>query len=532
MIPSVNKDRVRLVIKFIETLTIPSGKGKGEKFKLRPWQRNFIKNVYGPMTKNKLRLVRRTVFSAGRKNGKTMLIACLVLVHLVGPESVDNGEIFSAANSMEQASKVFKYATQIIRADPELESLLTVVPSTKTMVNFANGSIYRAVSADAGTNYGENPSFIAYDELAQAKNNALYDALDTSMGARAAEEAMYSEPLFAVISTQSPDPQHILSQIIDDGLSGHDPATYVFLMAVPDDYPDIFDEKCWKLANPALGDFLSLVEMRNFAAKAKRMPSREAAFRNLYLNQRIDSKSPLIPRAEWEGCKTGDQIEPGSDIYLGLDLSGKTDLTALVGVSAGEKSIVRAWFWKPADSIREHETRDRVPYYAWKQAGFIETTPGRAIQYDWVVVQLARILQTYNVLGMAFDKWSMDDFLNACGRIGVDAYVDGKDTARPEALRLVNWGQGYASMSPAVDALEMEILNRTLCHDGHPCLTWNASNAISIGDAAGNRKLDKSKSRFRIDGMVALTMAVGLKSRDKKEVVEPSIYDTRGPIVF
>lgn len=522
-----SSERVRRIIRFTENLIVPSGKGEGEPLKLRPFQKKFIRAVYGPVRneRERRRLVRRAILTLARKNGKSVLIAALALVHLVGPEAVNNGEIYSAANEREQAAIIFKYAAQMVRADPELESFVKVVDSTKTMVCFGNGSVYRALSAEAGTKYGLNPTVVIYDELAQAKNRDLYDALDTSMAAR-------EEPLFIVISTQSNDPEHILSQLIDDGLSGRDPTTVCHLYAVPDDADSeaiYTDQKLWKLANPALGDFRSLSEMKTAAKRAKRMPSFESSFRNLYLNQRVDAKSPLIPRAEWEGCRGDAVIEPGSEIYLGLDLSGKTDLTALLAVSAGEQDIIRPWFWKPEASIREHEDRDRVPYWAWKQAGFLEATPGRAIQYDWVAARLAGIVTEYRVLGMAYDRWSIDDLLNAMGRIGLDAYIDGKEDPRAGALRLVPWGQGFKDMGPAIDAMEVSILERKLVHDGHPVMTWNLSNAVSVSDPAGNRKIDKSKARFRIDGAVALAMALGLKSRDMAKKPQVSIYDSLTP---
>jgi phage terminase large subunit-like protein len=517
--------RVKRIIKFIEQLTTPSGKGAGKQFKLRPFQKKFIQDVYGPTSGDK-RIVRRAILAMGRKNGKSVLIATLALVHLVGPEAVRNGEIYSAANDREQASLIFKYAAQIVRAEPELQAMIKIVDSTKTMLCMMNGSIYRAVSAEAGTKFGLNPTVVIYDELAQARNRDLYDALDTSMAAR-------EEPLFIVISTQSNDPQHILSTLIDDGLSGLDPTTVCHLYAVPEDAEDVFDDqKLWKLANPALGDFRSLSEMKTAAKRAVRMPTFEASFRNLYLNQRINAESPLIPRSEWLACKGEKRIEKGSEVYLGLDLSGKTDLTALVGVSNGQDDVVQAWFWKPQESLVEHEKRDRVPYTVWKSQGYILTTPGRAIQYDWIANMLAGIVSGYKVIGLAFDRWRIDDLLNAMGRIGLDCYVDGKDEARPGALRMVPWGQGYASMTQAVEALEGSVLDRKLSHDGNPVLTWNISNAMTISDPAGGRKLDKSKTRFRIDGAVALAMAIGLKSKDIKEVEGPSIYETRGILTF
>lgn len=533
--------RIADIFRFIQALKVPSGKGEGKRFKLRRFQKDFIRSVYSE--KDGKRIVRRAILSMARKNGKTMLTAALSLVHLIGPERTINGEIYSAANDREQASIVFRYAAQLVRAESDLQQYVKIIDSTKTMLAMGTGSVYRAVSAEAGTKFGLNPTVVIYDELAQSKDRALYDALDTSMAAR-------SEPLFIVISTQSNDPQHILSQLIDDGMRGHDPTTICHLYAVDDEAENVFtNEKLWKNANPALGDFRSLPEMRTAAKRAIRMPTFEASFRNLYLNQRVNAESPLIPRAEWLACK-GDAIIPlGSPIYLGLDLSGKTDLTALVGVSDGEQDRIAAWFWKPQALLIEHEKRDRVPYTVWKAQGFIEATPGNAIQYDWVAARLAQIVKDYRVLGLAFDRWRIADLLAAMSKIGLEAYIDTTkppepsgdaaadarerqkweqlSRARDNALRMVPWGQGYKDMTPAIENLETSVADRRFVHDGHPVLTWNAANAITISDPAGNRKLDKSATRFRIDGIVACTMALGLKGRDLKMAPGPSIYEGR-----
>ena len=517
---TADKARVKRIFQFAEQLRVPSGKGEGKPVKLRPFEKKFIRDIYGPTNKDGKRIVRRAILSMGRKNGKSFITAALALVNLVGPESVRNGEIYSAANERDQAAIVFRYAAQIVRADPELEAMVKIVDSTKTMLNFQNGSIYRALSAEAGSKYGYNPTMVIFDELAQARNAELYHALNTSMGAR-------EEPLFIAISTQSNDPQHILSQLIDDGLSGTDPTTVCHLYAVPDDAEDdaVFnDPKLWKLANPALGDFRSLDEMKVAAAQAKRMPTLESAFRNLYLNQRVDAKSPLIARAEWLGCRCDGGINPGEGVYMGLDLSGKTDLTALIGVSAQDGDRVRGWFWKPGETLKEHAIRDRVPYDVWEKAGWIETTPGRAIQYDWIAERMAKINAEFKIIGIAFDRYRIDDLLAAMGKIGLDAYVDGKDKAEL-GIRLVPWGQGFADMGPAVDALEVAVLERNLKHDGNPVLTWNVSNSLAIRNPAGDRKIDKSKTRFRIDGAVALAMALGLKSRDMTKEPMPSVYE-------
>jgi phage terminase large subunit-like protein len=478
---------------------------------LRAWQRKFIRAIYEPHGANGRRLVRRAILSIARKNGKTALIAALVLAHLVGPERITNGEIYSAATSRDQAGQVFKVAQQIVEADAELSAMITVVPSTKTLVHPGSGSFYRAISADAGNKHGGNPSVVIYDELAQARSRDLYDVLDTSMGARA-------EPLFVVISTQSNDPEHILSKLIDDGLSGVDPTIVCHLYAVPEDTPDsdIFKERIWKLANPALGDFRSLEDMRAIANKAKRMPAEEPKFRNLFLNQRIAPTVALISRAEWFACAGDAAIQPGEDVYLGLDLSSVNDLTALVMVSAHDNSRVMPFFWKPLDLLREHSNRDfgtgHMRYVEWLEAGHLFATAGRSIDKEVVARFIAELWGEYRILGMAYDRWRIDDLIKEFERIGFPAH---KSKDKGDGLKLIEWGQGFKDMSPAIDAFEAAVIDRKLVHPSNPVLNWNIANAVPAKpDPAGNRKIDKEKSRFRIDGAIALAMALGLKARE------------------
>lgn len=515
--------RVKAIFDFMEHLVVPSGKGEGRTLKLRDFEKDFIRDIYGDERRGK-RVVRRAILSMARKNGKSFLTAALALTHLVGPERINNGEIYSAATERDQAAIIYKYASQIIRGTPGLENHVKMLDSTKTIIGLDTMSVYRAISAEAGSKYGFNPTVVIYDELAQAKNRELYDALDTSMGAR-------EEPLMVIISTQSNDPQHILSQLIDDGLSKRDKSIICHLYDVPDDIPDeqVFeDEEVWKLANPALGDFRSLEEMRLAADRARRMPSFEPAFRNLYLNQRVDAKSPLISRSEFMKLRDEIEIEEGEKIFVGLDLSAKSDLTAMAIVTDRVKQpdAVKCIFWKPEETLKEHENRDHVPFTKWKLEGHLETTPGKAIDYDWVAERIGALSAKYEIAGIAFDRWRIDDLLAAMRRVGVDAWIEGRDEVK-NGIKLVPWGQGFKDMGPAIDSLENAVLNSQFRHDGNPCLTWNFSNAIAIADPAGNRKLDKSKTRFRIDGAVALVMAYGLKTRDFK-AEKPKISAYKG----
>ncbi|ANG97774.1 terminase [Brucella pseudogrignonensis] len=511
-------NRAERVIQFIELLRVPSGEGQGGQLLLRPWQKQFISDLYAPHDAKGLRRVRRALLSVARKNGKTAIIAAIALAHLIGPEAIQNGEIYSAANDREQAAQVFKFIRQLVDADEELSQALDVVPSTKTVVCKSNGSFYRALSAEAGTKHGLNPSVWIYDELAQSKNQELYEVMNTSQGAR-------QEPLGIVISTQSPDPEHPLSKLIDDGLVADDQTVLVHLYCADDD-ADIMDVNAWNAANPALGDFRSIEDLKALAVQASRMKTMESSFRNLYLNQRVDQTSPLIPRSEWKACQTDGTLIAGERAFFALDLSGVHDLTSLVGVSAdASEDRLKAWNWKPQEFLLDHAKRDRAPYDVWAAEGWLDTPPGRAIDYAYVAQRIAEIREEYDIVGLAYDRWRIEQLLVEFQRIGVDVYIDGKDKPFDGALRLVPWGQGYRDMSPAVEALEASVIHRRLKHDGNPVLTFCFANAIVATDASGNRKLDKSKTRFRIDGAVASAMAIGLKAREvTPEEPKPSVY--------
>lgn len=505
---AAGKRRAARVIKFIEQLTVPSGKGQGKRFRLTDWQKDFIRAIYEPHRDGR-RVVRRAILSMARKNGKTALIAAIALAHLVGPEAIPNGEIYSAANDRDQAAIVFKFARQFVELEPELRREIDVVVSTKTMIGRKTGSIYRAVSAEAGTKHGYLPSVVIYDELAQAKSRDLYDVLDTSFGAR-------DEPLFITISTQSNDPEHILSKLIDDGLSQADPTIVCHLYAADEDC-DLEDETQWIKANPALGIFRDRQDLVSAMAKAVRMPAEEPKVRNLLLNQRVSPTASLISRAEWMACVGDVAFAEGAEVYLGLDLSAILDLTALVMASVDDPTMVQPFFWKPAPWLREHSERDfgagSYRYAEWVDAGHLMTSPGKSIDPAVVALFIAELTKRYRVRGLAYDRWRMDDLLREFDRIGFQAHKDGE---RGDGLRIVPWGQGFKDMGPAIDALEAAIIEGKLVHPGNPVLNWCMANAVATTDPAGNRKLDKEKARFRIDGAVALAEVLGLRSRDRQ----------------
>lgn len=502
--------RSERVIAFIETLEITAGSLAGTKLKVRDWQRTFIRDLYDPAGPDGTRLVRTAILSMARKNGKTGLLAGLALAHLVGPEAESRGQIISCAVDRKQASILFDEMVAMLMAHELLAPRVNVLATQKKIIDAITGSHYVALSADFRSMHGLSPTFVVYDECAQSRDRRLWDAVSTAGGARA-------QPLKVLISTQADNDLHWFSQLVDYGQDVlekriKDP-TFLLRLYAATDKADPWDVETWKLANPALDDFRSLADMAELAERARRIPAFEAAFRNLNLNQRIDANERFVPAVEWDACAGSVDAAAlmGRECYAGLDLGSTSDLTALMLVfpdDAGGFDVL-PFFWCPKEKLKEREDTAGVPYWSWSQRGMIEATPGRATDHAYVVRRLGELASDYVIKGIAYDRWRIDGFKRDLANEGID-------------LRLCEFGQGFKDMAPAIDTLEALILQRKLCHGGHPVLTWNVSNAIVTKDAAGNRKLDKERSREKIDGIVALCMALGLARRDVEETYDPA----------
>lgn len=467
---------------------IPEGKYVGQPVVLRPWQQKIIKGIYDTPT-------RRAIISFGRKNAKTTLSCFLLLLNLCGPEAKANSQLYSAAQSREQASILFALAAKVVRMSPDLSSVITVRDTAKQLFCEELGTLYRALSAEASTAYGLSPVFTVHDELGQVKGprSELYDALETASGAQ-------EEPLSIVISTQAPTDADLLSILIDDAKTGKDKKVKLWLYTA-DESLDPFGDKAIKQANPAFGDFLNAVEVREQAESARRMPSRESNYRNLILNQRISQTSPFIPRGIWIACagKVDEEVFRNNTVFCGLDLSARNDLTALAMIARDHNHVwhCKVEFFAPLTNVRDRALRDRVPYDLWAENGYITLTPGASVDYEIVAQRLCELSEEYDIGAIAYDRWRIDVMQSELKRMDRE-------------LPLVEFGQGFKDMSPALDTLEGELLNSRLLHGGNPVLTWCAANAMASRDPAGNRKLDKSKATGRIDGMVALAMALGV----------------------
>lgn len=481
--------------RWIEThCRVPEGRLVGKPLRLSAEQRLWLADIYDSPT-------RIFILSMARKNGKTAFSALLLLLHLCGPEARPNSELFSAAQSKDQAAILFSLAAKIVRLSPDLSQYVVIRDTIKQLFCPELGTLYRALSAEATTAYGLSPVFVVHDELGQVRGprSELYEALET---ASAAQES----PLSVIISTQAPTDGDLMSLLISDASSGADPRNKVRLYTAPLD-ADPFSDDTIRLANPHFDTLMNRDEVRRQAEDARRMPSREAAYRNLILNQRIEARSLFITRSVWEENGTHPDDLDGAEVWGGLDLSSVSDLTALVLVdSVGN---VHPTFWLPGDGLEEKSRADRVPYDVWAKHGFLQTTPGRAIEYEFIAEHLRGLFDRCRVRALAFDRYNMKFLRPWLEKVGF---------SEEELDRFVEFGQGFVSMSPALRELESRLLSRRLRHGNHPVLSMCAANAVVVSDPAGNRKLAKHKSSGRIDGMVSLAMAVGVMPSESQDV--------------
>ena len=499
--------RVERVIAFLEYLPISKGILRGTKLKLLPNQRSFIERVYGSND------VRLAVHSEPRGNGKTGLVAGLAICHLIGPEGEPRGECYSAAVNRLQAALMFEEMAAIIERVDDLAALVHIRRGgarrfIEVVAGDNAGASYEALSADARRGHGLAPSWWAYDEMAQTNDRRLFDALATGMGKR-------KRSLGIILSTQAADDEHPLSQLIDDGLAGTDPSIVVDLTCAPPD-ADVFDRDVIRACNPALGIFLDEKTIFKEAEQARRLPSSESSYRNLRCNQRIAATPDLlVTPTVW--ALGDDAISPeifrdGRPVFAGLDLSARLDLTALVLAAEDDSGNIHLLpvAWTPESTLAARTQRDNAPYDAWHRAGALRSTPGLAIDYEYVLADIALVTEGMNLVQVSYDRWNINALRQTCSRMGM-------------VLPLVEFIQGWKSFSPAIREFEVAAIKGQFRHGGHPVLRWCVANTMIVrgpaGDPAQNRKPEKRRANGRIDLAVAALMAVG----GMKVTAEPAV---------
>jgi phage terminase large subunit-like protein len=479
------------VIEFLERYALtPEGKDVGKPLKLEKFQKDFITQIYD----NK-KGTRRAILSLARKNGKTALIAGILMAHIIGPMRKQNSQVVSGAMSRDQAALVYHLAEKMLTMQPKFEGLYRVVPSQKRIVGLKSNVEYRALSADGHTAHGLSPILAILDEAGQVRGpmTPFIEAITTSQGA-------HDNPLLMIISTQAPSDADFLSLMIDDAQRSSDPHTVCHVYAADEDC-DLMDKTQWKKANPALGLFRSAKDLEEQLKQASRIPTMEASVRNLLLNQRISLENIWVSPSLWKansGAPDPELLKTG-EVHLGLDLSRLDDLTACVASVRDDEGRVHVfpWVFTPMDTLEARQSRDRAPYLTWVSQEKLIAVPGKVLDYEWVSEYMAMQLEGCNIRSINFDRWRIEDF-----KRDADRYGFGADALWNEV------GQGYKDFSPRMEKMQELLLQASILHGGHPLLNMAAANAIAVLDPAGNQKLAKDKSTQKIDPLVAMVMSV------------------------
>ena len=513
-----DKRRADRAVGFIQGLKHTKGIWSGKPFLLFPWQEQIIRDIFGTIKESGYRQFNTAFVETCKKAGKSELAAAIAL-YMLCADNEDGAEIYGCANDRQQAGIVFEVAKDMVLQSPILLERIKIVESQKRLVYMPTRSIYQALSSDVASKYGYNVHACIFDELLGQPNRRLFDVMTKGAG------AARKQPLSFIITTAGSDRTSICYEVHSkamDLLEGRksDPTFYPVVHSAPDT-ADWTDPEVWKKANPSLGRTVDLEYYTARCESAKENPAEEIQFRQFHLCQWTNTSVRWMPMDKWDACRsdfTATALE-GRMCYAGLDLASTSDLTALVLVfppeNEGEAYVVLPFFWLPKETLQLRVRRDHVMYDVWEKQGFIQTTEGNVVHYGFIEQFIIRLGEKYNIREIAYDRWNASMMVQAL---------------EDDGFTMVPFGQGFKDMSNPTKDLMRLVLEKSLAHNGHPVLRWNIDNVFVRTDPAGNLKIDKEKSTEKVDGAVALVMA--LDRALKNQGMGGSVYDSGRGLLF
>lgn len=477
-----------IAVRFFEKhLTHAKGELGGKPFLLERWQRNYLRALFAE--ENGRRKVRTSLLALPRKNGKSTLAAGIALRCLLEPEP--GAEVYSCAASRDQARLVFDTARIAVEQSPALSQQLKVYRNA--IVRDSTHATYKALSAEAGIQHGLSAHAVIFDEL-HVSNREMWEVMLSSQGAR-------RNPLTVALTTAGYDRRSVCWEVwkyAESVATGaiKDESFLPMIFAAPSD-ADWKSESVWAQANPNLGVSVKFDFLRSECARAMEMPAYENTFRQLYLNQWTEQDKRWISMATWaQGNKPCPVDLTGRQCWAGLDLATTFDTTAFVLLFPLDDGTfwVEPHFWIPEENAHQRERRDKVPYLTWARQGKLHMTQGNVTDYAAVRAAIVELAKRYSVKSIAVDRWNSTHLT--------------QQLLQEDGLPVVGFGQGYGQMSGPARELESLIVGGRLLHGGHDVLTWQAGN-VAIQTDGQNIKPSKQRSTERIDGIVALVMALG-----------------------
>lgn len=533
-------------IRFYRTvLKLNGGEFEGLPFELLPWQKFIVGSIFGWKSSDGYRRFRVVYVESGKGSGKSPLAAGVGLTGLIADNEA-RAEIYAAATKKDQAMILFRDAVAMVQQSPELTKRLVCSGTGQNIWNLAylkSGSFFRPISSDDGQS-GPRPHMALIDEVHEHKTNMVVEMMRAGIKSR--KQALIFMITNSGSNKRGPcwEYHEYGSRVASGALT--DDGFFAYICSLDEGDDPIQDESCWFKSNPSLqdADLPGMKYLREQVTEARGMPSKEAMVRRLNFCEWTGAESPWI---SWDVWSQAEERVPMSLLRNrpsvgGLDLSSTTDLTSFVllfyPTYEDPHWRLLPYFWIPDHELDKREARDKVPYAAWVKSRDLETTPGRAISKLHVLRRLQTICDFFQVDKIAFDRWRIEDMRQLMSEY---------DITLPE---LVEFGQGFKDMGPAVDEFERRLLGmieqqpeeeggaaeffddalpaeavESLRHDGNPVMTWCAGNAVIVSDPANNRKADKAKATGRIDGIIAAIMATGISGAVSSGSSGSSIYD-------
>lgn len=520
MLPTSHYDKKKAdrAVTFIENLCHTKGKWAGTPFWLLPWQEQLIRDIFGIVKADGNRQFRTAFVEICKKVGKSELAAAVAL-YLLYADNEPSAEVYGAAADRQQASIVFDVAKQMVEMSPALMKRSKLMGATKRIVNYSNAGYYQVLSAEVGGKHGFSVSGLVFDEIHTQPNRQLYDVL--TKGSSDARQ----NPLHFIITTAGNDRHSIAYELHTkavDILEGRrvDPTFYPVVYGLKDD-EDWEDEANWYKVNPSLGYTVDIERLRDAYGEAKQNPADEVTFKWLRCNMWVSSTVAWIPDAIYMRGNEPIDVDAlaGRDCYAGLDLSSTGDITALVLIfpprNEDEKYVLLPYFWIPEETIPRRVKANSVPYDIWEKQGYIMSTEGNVIHYDFIEKFIMDLSEKYHILEIAVDRWNATQMIQ---------------NLEGEGFTIVPFGQGFSSMSAPTKEFYRLLMEGRIIHGGNPVLRWMAGNVVIDTDPAGNIKVTKAKSKEKIDGIVAAIMAFDRCIRQEGQ--SGSVYDERGLLVF
>ena len=520
MLPTSHYDKKKAdrAVTFIENLCHTKGKWAGTPFWLLPWQEQLIRDIFGIVKADGNRQFRTAFVEICKKVGKSELAAAVAL-YLLYADNEPSAEVYGAAADRQQASIVFDVAKQMVEMSPALMKRSKLMGATKRIVNYSNAGYYQVLSAEVGGKHGFSVSGLVFDEIHTQPNRQLFDVL--TKGSSDARQ----NPLHFIITTAGNDRHSIAYELHTkavDILEGRrvDPTFYPVVYGLKDD-EDWEDEANWYKVNPSLGYTVDIERLRDAYGEAKQNPADEVTFKWLRCNMWVSSTVAWIPDAIYMRGNEPIDVDAlaGRDCYAGLDLSSTGDITALVLIfpprNEDEKYVLLPYFWIPEETIPRRVKANSVPYDIWEKQGYIMSTEGNVIHYDFIEKFIMDLSEKYHILEIAVDRWNATQMIQ---------------NLEGEGFTIVPFGQGFSSMSAPTKEFYRLLMEGRIIHGGNPVLRWMAGNVVIDTDPAGNIKVTKAKSKEKIDGIVAAIMALDRCIRQEGQ--SGSVYDERGLLVF